>query len=219
MVFELRRKQEVYDFWEPITHAALHTYYRVRYSGIENIPTWGPAFVVPKHQSYLDIIFEGILLKRYCGRYGNWVMRDAIPLPQDLLHNLGGVTIRRPGDAKKIEDKEERRKFLEKAKEMNKNAMDYVEWLFNEGEIVVAHLEGTRTRGKVGPLRKELFDFAAEIEKKYDIDIPIIPVGIEYERLWVPFSGIYVRAGKPIKADTENIAEVVRKEIARLSNL
>ena len=146
-------------------------------------------------------------------------MRDNIHLPQNLLYGLGGIPIRRPGDARKIKDKGKRRKFLEEAKEMNNNANAYVEQLFQEGEIVVAHLEGTRTKGEVGPLRKELFDLVLKTEKECDITIPIIPVGIEYERWGVPFSGIYVRIGKMINTDAENLVETVRKEIGRLSNI
>lgn len=215
----LRRIKGSTDVCEPIVHAVMHSYYRVSYSGIENIPKEGPALIASKHQSYLDILFEGMLLKRYCGRYSSWIMRDNIPMPQNLLYSLGGITIIRPSDAKKIADKEKRRKFFEKAKEMNKNAMAYVEQLFQMNEIVVVHPEGTRTKGKIGALRKELFEFAAEMEKKYSLKIPIIPVGIEYEHLWVPFSRVQVRVGKPVSADAPNLAELVAKEMGRLSNL
>ncbi len=218
-MIRLNRSKPSMDFFEPAAHYAMHLYYKIHYSGTGNIPKQGPALIVPKHLSYLDIILEGMLLRRECSRYGNWIMKDNIPLPQNLLYDLGGIIIRRPGDAREIKDKDERRKFLEKAKEVNKKAMAYVGQLFQKGELVVAHPEGTRTKGMVGPLRKELFEFVLETERRYEIDIPIIPIGIEYGRLWVPFSGINVKVGEPIDANTPNLVEIVRTEIEILSNL
>jgi len=210
------------DFWEPGAYTATRVYHRIDYAGIENIPSRGPALIVPKHQKYMDIVLEGMLLKRYCGRYGNWIMRDKIPLPQRLLYDLGGIIILRPQDirkrARKIKNKKKRTEFLEEAKQKNADAFAYVEWLFQRGEVVVAHLEGTRTPGGVGPLESRMFGFISDTEEKYNINIPIIPVGIEYKGFWMPFSEIYVKVGEPLSADTENLAGLVREEIAKLSN-
>src|SRR3989344_5998683 len=67
----------------------------IKYRGYECIPKRGPALLLAKHQSGLDIILEGMMLYRYAGRKGNWIMKD--PLPK-ILELYGGVGIRRPRD-------------------------------------------------------------------------------------------------------------------------
>jgi 1-acyl-sn-glycerol-3-phosphate acyltransferase len=97
--------------------------------------------------------------------------------------------------------------------------MDYVKWLFLCGEIVVVHPEGTRIKGKIGQIKTEYVNLTKELWEKYELAIPIIPVGIEYENMGVPRSRVYLRAGTSLDVRKDNLAELVRVELAALSNL
>ena len=60
----------------------------------------------------------------------------------------------------------------------------------------------------------------AKAEEEYGIKIPGIPIGMEYAgSFWIPRSRVYVRVGEPLDLNTPNLTEILRKEIARLSNL
>ncbi|MDP1696005.1 MAG: 1-acyl-sn-glycerol-3-phosphate acyltransferase [archaeon] len=212
----LRRNNIIHSFCEYITRLALYSYHKIEYEGSENIPSHGPALLLPKHTSLKDIMLEGAFLKGQCNRYGNWVMKSGLPGMYSLL---GGIKIKRPKDIKKIKDKKKRRAILEQAKEFNKQTIQYIEWIYRNGEIVIVHPEGTRTVGKVNTLKKELVDFTLEISEKYSLNIPVIPIGIEYESLGSPRSKVYLRAGKQLDIKTPNLMDIVRSEISRLSNM
>ena len=213
---EIIRKEQVFSLGEMIASAVTDAYYHVSYHGAENIPEQGPALLVPKHLSYLDIIFEGIFLKRHCNRQGNWVMKSGL---LGILKYLGGIKVMREQDIEKIQDPAERAKKKNDASIFNKQALDYCRFLYSQGELIVVHAEGTRTPGKVGELDRGMLVFTKLAERKLGIKIPVIPIGIEYERLWVPGSRVYIRAGKPIDCRTPNLAETVREEIRKQSNL
>src|ERR1019366_10430627 len=42
----------------------LRLWFRVRVSGVEHIPTEGPAIIAPNHKSFLDAFFVGIVVRR-----------------------------------------------------------------------------------------------------------------------------------------------------------
>jgi len=212
----IKRKNWLYDiFCDHIFQTIINSYHKIDYSGIENIPTKGPALMLPKHQSYKDIELEGLMLKK-AGRYGLWYMRS-IPIP--FLEYIGGFgnTIRAK-DIRKI-SREKREDITRKARLVQGYINSYQEQLYSIGEIVVMHPEGTRNPGKMGDVPHYIFKAAKTAKKKYRIDVPIIPVGIEYENIWKKGSKVWIRAGSQINIDTPDIEETVKKEIKRLSNL
>jgi 1-acyl-sn-glycerol-3-phosphate acyltransferase len=212
-----KRNNSLFRFLKKlVAEPILHNLYKVSYHGAENIPGQGPALIIPKHQSFFDIVFEGIFLLEYCNRYGNWVMKSGLT---ELYGLLGGIKIGRADDLRNIEDRELRKIKLRQAKALKKEAKELIGDRYQKGEVVVAHAEGTRLKNRVRPLKKGIFDITAEIEREYGTKIPIIPMGIEYQNWPVPGSRVYIRAGEPIDSKTPNLVETVRNEIARLSNL
>jgi 1-acyl-sn-glycerol-3-phosphate acyltransferase len=206
--------------------------YNVEYFGLENVPNSGAALVLPKHQYLLDIPLEGIAL-RNSGRYGNWVMKNSLP---GWLDCLGTIRYVRPDDVKKrvkrekakLDDsfkkaymKDVGRGLFEEMKEFNTASNEYSKWLYSQGEIIVSHPEGTRVRGKMGKLWSEFIDLTRDFSNESGINIPVIPMGIEYAG-WSGFSlrpKIYVRLGKQIDVNSDDLMGIVAFEMAKLSNI
>ena len=189
--------------------------YNINYSGYEKIPKTGPVLLVAKHQSLLDIILEGVMLYQHVGRAGNWVMKDSLP---KFLELWGGIPVKRPRDLR-INGNSNRKELLEKSRQQNKDSERYIEWLYTQNEIVVAHPEGTRLMGAMRNIRPEMIDLAREVEYRHSISIPIVPVGLEY----LPSNGlrgkIYVRVGERMSTQDSDVVGKVYNEIKKLSNL
>lgn len=211
----IKRSDTIYDICHALAKPIMHSYHKVQYEGAQHIPEQGPALVIAKHQSLQDIILEGIFLRTYCQRQGNWVMKSRLP---GILKYLGGIKVKRPRDLPK--DRKQRKKQIQGAKDQNKEANQYIEWLLQQGEIIVAHPEATRSPYRMAPFRKEIFTLAKRVQREHGIEIPVIPLGIEYDpSIWAPRSRVCVRAGKPSKAVTPGLADKVSKELYSLSNL
>lgn len=212
----VKRNNRLVDFiLYTLTIPVMGSYYKIDYQGYGNIPKKGPALLLPKHQSYQDILIEGMFLKK-ADRYGNWVMKIGLPA---VFEYIGGIGIMRAKDIIKTKSKDRRRERAQKARIIEGKAKDYTEWLYKNNEIIVVHPEGTRKKGKVGNIQRYMIDFTRDVQNRLGIDIAVIPLGIEYESAWKPGSKVWVRAGEPIEANTPDISEIVKLEIKRLSNL
>lgn len=212
---KLKRNNRTYSICRPFTDAFILMCHKIECHGRENIPKKGPALLLVKHQSNKDIPLEGYFLNKYCNRYGNWVMKASLPL---IFEYIGGIRFKRLKDLKKIRNREKRREELENAKSMNQNAMNYIEWLYKNNEIVVVHPEGKKYPGEIGEIKKSIISFTKQVQEKYGIEIPIIPIGIEYAGKGFR-SKVYLRAGNPINFNSNNIEEIIYNEIKTLSNL
>jgi hypothetical protein len=81
------------------------------------------------------------------------------------------------------------------------------------------HPEGTRMPREMGEFKKKLIQTTRDIEKTNDLNIPVIPLGIEYPKSAYPGSKIYLRAGKALDLKTPNIEQIIYNEIKRLSGI
>lgn len=220
---ELRRSDWAYSVTSIVPCSlGLNLFHRIYYSGAKNIPKEGPALLLPKHQVQRDIPITGMFLKYKCQRYGSWVMAPWIPRK---LQTLGGIPIYRPKDMKAEKEKrksmspEQKKASKEKIKSLMKDSMGYIEWLYANREMVVVHLEGERFPNEMGPMNMAFIKHAREMEEKYSIRIPAVPIGIEYESFNSLDSRVWLRAGRQLSLDTPGLENVLRKEISRLSNL
>ena len=212
---KLKRNKTAYDFVSISVDIFMNLRYKIECSGSENIPNKGPVLLLPKHQTIADILIESIFLKKYCKRKGNWMMKSSLP---GILDYIGGIKIKRPKDIRKIKNREERMEVIIKAREDYKKIKDYTEFLYKNREIVVVHPEGTRKKGEMGQLKTELINFTKQIQEKYNMIIPAIPIGIEYVKSF-PKSKIYLRAGKTLDITRPDLMDVLEQEIKKLSNL
>ncbi len=217
---KLKRNELFYNLILGALGGLIEFYNEIESSGIENIPKEGPALILPKHQAYRDIIIEGQILRTYCNRSGNWVMKSSLP---DFFKYIGAVKIIRFKEirkrAKKIKNEGKRREFLEESRLFNQRSMEYIEFLYKNNELVVAHPEGTRVRNKMGTVKTGVIDVTREIQERLGIKIPVIPMGIEYNPFSKFRSKVYVRVGEPLDVNTFDLEKIVENEIRKLSNI
>lgn len=132
--------------------AICRLYWRVDFTGLENVPATGAYVVAPVHRSFLDFgLVAGITSRRlrYMGKEELW--RSAAL--GRLISALGAFPVSRG-----TVDREALRRCLE---------------VVETGEPLVLFPEGTR---RSGPVVAELFEGASYVAAR--AQIPIVPVGI-----------------------------------------
>lgn len=167
-------------------------------SGVQHLPRQGPALILVKHRAYRDILVEGVVLHRHVRRFATYVMKVGL---WGLLELPGGVKIVRPKDVRRLKDHQARREQLLRARQLNQETMDYLSWLYAQGELVLSHPEGMRYQRQMGPLQKEIIDHLLQVEQERGLRVPIIPMGLEYESLARPLARVYARIGAPLYTD------------------
>lgn len=173
--------------------------YRLRYSGIHNIPKEGPVVVVSNHQSH----FDPPLVGAGSSREMNYLARDTLYgfAPLDwLMSSLNAVPLDREGGG------------LAGIKETLRR--------LKRGEMVVLFPEGTRTAdGRIGPFRPGFTTLAVRGRAA------VLPVAIAgahaawpKQRKFPGLAPIHVHYGKPLSPDEvrrlpeqDLIAEVERR--------
>ena len=213
---ELKRNDLVHKIINFNTSTFMRTYHKIECEGVQNVPKEGPVLFLAKHQSGKDIMLESLFMNYYCNRQTNWIMKSNLP---NFLEYGGGIKIERLQEVRRIKDKSKRREFLEKAKENNQNVFEYIHFLYSIGETLFVHPEGTRAYNEMLPMKKEIIDLTRNYENKTNQNIPIIPVGIEYESLNKFRSKIYLRSGEPISTSKPNLISTIENKIKELSNI
>jgi len=171
----------------------INTLYRIRTTGLENIPDAGPAVVVCNHVSFIDALVVGGSIQRPV-RFVVWYKIFDIPFMNFLFKNAKAIPIASASEDPAILD----RAFEQIAKELA------------DGNVVCVFPEGGITRDG------EIQSFRSGIEKIIERrPVPVIPVGLS--GLWgswfsrkksgrlrrLPgklFARVDVRIGEPVKA-------------------
>ena len=135
-----------------LSKAVLRTWFRVRVTGVENIPTQGGVIVAPNHKNFLDPFFVGIVARRRV-RFMTKIELFKGPLGW-LLLRWGAFPIRR-GEA-------------------DAEAIDTAAAVLRAGDLVVVFPEGTRVAepDALGTPRHGAGRLAIET------GVPIIPAAI-----------------------------------------
>ena len=193
-------------------------YHRIIVEGGEHLPRQGPALLLPKHWAYRDILVEGAVLYQVTRRYATYVMKVGL---YGFLELMGGVRIVRPKDIRRLKDREARRARIRRAREENQRTLDYLTWLYGQGEVVISHPEGMRYQDSMGPIHREIIEHLMHAERQFDLRIPLIPVGLEYESFGRPRSRLYFRVGEALFADQfatlDELADAIGERIRTLS--
>lgn len=151
-------------------------------SGLENLPTTGPAIICPNHISFLDSAFLMMIVPRNISFVGKAEYMDSWKT-KFLFPMMGMIPIDRSGGEK------------------SQAALDAAEAVLRRGELFGMFPEGTRSRdgclykGRTGAARLAL-----------SVDCPIIPVGITGTDLIQPpdakapkiFKSCTITFGRPI---------------------
>jgi 1-acyl-sn-glycerol-3-phosphate acyltransferase len=173
-------------------------YHHLVIDGAAHLPQHGPGLLFVKHRATRDTLLLSWLLYRETGRMGNYLMKyRAAGLPPQLMEALGAIAVIRPKDVLRLANRAARRARLEEARAMQQRAMDYVAWLYAQGELVVVYPEGMFYPQHLGPVQTGSVRHALTVAQQKGMTIPIIPIGIAYEHINIPRSRAFFRIGAP----------------------
>ncbi len=215
-----RRQSWLFHLCRPFLFLAAH-FHRLEVTGIEHAPAHGPALLLVKHRASRDSLLLSWLLYYHGGRMGYYLVKRKSPLYNRLVGALGGIGVIRPNDLLRIPDRERRQAALQRARRLNQQAMDYVAELYTRGELMVIFPEGMFYPTRLGPLHLGALRQIRELGPQYEI--PIVPVGIEYEALHRPRSRAFVRFGAPLSSgdypELSALADALEDQLRSLSGL
>lgn len=203
----LRRIDFLYRFICVVGYVCFHSIYRLRVEGRENIPSEGPAVILPKHQFWTDIPIVGLAVSRpmsYIAKQELFIY----PVVRHFLSSIGAVPVDRLNPVKTLD------------------SFRYVEQLLQQGEAMVLFPEGTYYPNSMGRGKYRFIQSILRIQGKRGWRggkaIPFIPMGIRYyENKFRP--EVSVKIGPPLYEQGESKAqEFTRRiltEMAKLSGL
>ncbi len=165
--------------------------------GLENIPPEGPAILICKHQSWMDLfatlsgfpghptylakyeLFEN-LLGDYKGTRKEKIGRFLAPFTAWSIKALGALPL----------DREKPARFLSTFKTVHR--------LIKEGGKIVVFPEGQVVPGRMGPFKKGFIEMMVQLQRKIKLEIPFVPVGISYLKNPPGKTRLILRAGQPV---------------------
>ena len=166
--------------------------------------------MLPKHQSTLDIILEGMLLKRVLGRYANYIMKGTLPR---WLEYIGGISITQGKHLKRMlkknKNRHSKRDILQEAKERRDYVDNIILNLLLMDEIVVVHSEGTRSYKEPFSINVPNIKKLLDMQKKLGKDITFVPLNIKYEDKSKYRSSIELIVGNPINVPDNGLDKLV----------
>jgi 1-acyl-sn-glycerol-3-phosphate acyltransferase len=171
-----------YQFWKTLIRCFSVPYFRIRYSGLKNIPREGGILAVSNHQSHLD----PPLIGAGCPRRMNYLARETLfhpPFFGRFIYSVGAIPLDREGVG------------LSGIKESLKR--------LKRGEMLLVFPEGTRTPdGEIHPFKPGFTTLAVRSKSA------ILPIAIEGAyRAWPKKAkfprphGVHVHFGPPILLD------------------
>jgi 1-acyl-sn-glycerol-3-phosphate acyltransferase len=168
-----------YDLVRGTSGLFLHTIFRLRVDGLENIPLHGGVVLAPMHRSYLDTLAVGVSLNKRRFRAMAKYELFFVPLIGRAIAMGGGFPVRRG-----VQDME---------------AYDTAMRLLHDGAMLLVFPEGTRNRhGKARPqlgAARLALDAGAAF-------VPVAIAGTDRIRLLPPrFPKVTVIYGEPIAVD------------------
>jgi 1-acyl-sn-glycerol-3-phosphate acyltransferase len=172
--------------------------FRIRFTGLDRVPSAGPYVLAPSHRSLLDVPFAGFVAKR---RVRFMAKKELFEkrFPAWFFTALGGFAVERGAT--------------------DRAALRAAEAILEGGEPLALFPEGTRNRGsELGPLFHGAAFLAARCQ------VPIVPVGIGGSEQILP-SGtrrprirrVAIVVGQPI-APPAHDGRVRRREVNELTD-
>jgi len=203
----------IYNFLKVIVQISLRLFFRkIRIEGKENLPFRKPCLIVSNHpNTLLDPLVIADLLRQQIYFLANGSLFDT-PSKSRLMYSLNMIPIYRKQDIQKLGKKIGNRGVFLRCFDFLKNRKTIL--IFPEG----TSFNERRLRDiKTGTAR---IAFGAEVEQNFNLDLQIIPIGLNYTDPTRFFGNIYVKVGKPItlKKYQKQYQENRRKAIQELTN-
>ena len=209
-----------YRILRALGRIALRWFYReVEIVGLEHLPDRGPVLLASNHPNALvDALVVGCTLRRSVTLTAKSTLLEN-PVTRALLRTAGVIPLRRASDALRSGRREDG--GLDPAR--NAEAFAAVLDVLEVGGIVLIFPEGkSHSEPALAPLKTGLARIATMARVERLTSVPIVPVGLTFERKWEPRSRVLMHLGPPIYAATEgcdqpnDIAELTRRVDAGL---
>ena len=195
---------------------ALRWFYRdVEVAGMERLPSTGPALLASNHPNALvDALVIGCTLHRPVTLTAKATLLDN-PITRSLLRAAGVVPLRRATD----DTRRGTGGLLDPSR--NANAFAAVLDILADNGIVLLFPEGkSHSEPELAPLKTGLARITLMARDDRHLDVPIIPVGLTFERKWEPRSRVLMHVGTPIRtgrsAPNVDVATLTRRVDAGL---
>ena len=191
-----------YRILRALGRLALRWFYReVEVVGLEHLPATGPVLLASNHPNALvDALVVGCTLRRPVTLTAKATLLEN-PVTRALLRVAGVVPLRRASDA--LRSGRGADGALDPAR--NADAFAAVLDVLQAGGIVLIFPEGkSHSDPALAPLKTGLARIAAMARAERRLpSVPIVPVGLTFERKWEPRSRVLMCLGRPIVAGAE----------------
>jgi glycerol-3-phosphate O-acyltransferase / dihydroxyacetone phosphate acyltransferase len=177
---------------------ALRWFYSdVEVDGIEHLPSQGPALLASNHPNALvDALVIGCTLRRPVTLTAKATLLEN-PISRCLLRSVGVVPLRRASD--------DANRARGEALDPSRNAAAFTAVLdaLQAGRAVLLFPEGkSHSAPELAPLKTGLARMALMARDERQITaLPVIPIGLTFERKWDPRSRVLMHIGAPISID------------------
>lgn len=184
----------VYAVLRAVGRLALRWFYRdVEAVGTERIPDRGPVLLASNHPNALvDALVIGCTLRRPVTLTAKATLLGH-PITRALLRMTGVVPLQRASDAQEVgptKTSDPSRNDIAFAAVLDVLESDGIVLLFPEGK--------SHSDPSLAPLKTGLARIALMAQDRGLSTVPIIPVGLTFERKWQPRSRVLMRVGAPI---------------------
>jgi 1-acyl-sn-glycerol-3-phosphate acyltransferase len=187
-----------------LSMALSRLFFRLEFSGVENLSTSGAALLLCKHQSYLDVPLGYYLLKKHVRRDVWCIIKDTLAKPWllGLISKSGGIPIDRANPEK------------------SKDSLKFARRTLQRGELLIIFPEQTRKYGVMGRGKSGGFRFIAGKPAR---PLTVHSVGYEYFPVRFGRTRVVIRIGpaRPYSRqdDPDSFVHERMLEIAALSGL
>lgn len=198
-VMPTRFESGMYQTVRVVVTTFCRLFWRLRVTGLENVPKSGPFILAPVHRSNVDSLIIAAVTNRrmrYLGKQEMWKYRASAW----FFSTMGGIPVDRGTP--------------------DRDALRTCEQVIRGGEPLVMFPEGTR---RSGPVVEDIFDGVAFVAARSGV--PIVPVGIGGSELAMPKGSKTLRpvrirmvVGSPLMPPaTKEDARVSRRAVRELS--
>jgi len=115
----------ILNILRPIIHLLCRIFFKIKFYGVENIPSSGPVIIAPNHVSYLDPVLAAVPVNRRV-YFMTWDRLFDLPAFSQLIQFLGAFPVKLEGG--------------------DRRATNRARQLLEEGKVLMIFPEGGRSR-------------------------------------------------------------------------
>lgn len=187
----------LYRFLRAIATIAVRWYYRrIEVEGLDRIPATGPVIIAANHWNAL---VDALLIATAISRPVRLTAKATLlenPVTRLLVHAVGVIPLRRVSD-------EQRRPDAPVNESRNAQSFAAILDALAAGEVVLIFPEGkSHSEPELAPLKTGCARLALMARAERGLaNVPIVPMGLTFERKGRPRTRVALRVGRPVTAE------------------